>query len=420
MFDNLSKKISAIFDSLKSHGVLTQEIIEKSVREIRISLLEADVALPVVKALSTSLSEKLIGKPIAVGVSPWQMINKHLNDEFLALFGQSKTSLNKGDILLCGLQGTGKTTTAAKIAKLLNSQNVLLVSLDTYRPAAIDQLKKLAALNNLQFFDDFDLHYDNPVTIAERVSKITGFERVIYDSAGRSDVDLKMMDELKNVYNIICPANTLFVVDSMAGQSALKTAEAFADTIDITGLVMTKADGDSKGGAIISAKYVTKAQVLYICNGEKINDIEIFDPQKITSRILDNHDILSSIDDALKEGIAEVDFSTDFTLDSMEKYLLQASKIKNISWLFGIIPGLKKFKDKIMHGIADKTIIMRDVAIIRSMTKKERRNYKLLDASRKKRIAAGSGCQVADINRLIKQYEQIKTIFQKMKRLKAK
>ncbi len=414
MFDNLAKKISQIFDNLKSHGVLTQDILDKSIKEIRITLLEADVALPIVKELSAELFNKLSGEHVSIGMSPWQMISKCMNDELIKFLGTSRQELKKGDILLCGLQGTGKTTTAAKIAKIINKQNVLLVSLDTHRPAAIDQLRKLAKTNGLKFFEDFDLQNDNAVSIAKRASNLSGYDCIIYDSAGRSDVDTSMLQELKTVYDIIRSANTIFVVDSMAGQSALKTARAFADTVDITGLVMTKTDGDSKGGALISAKYITNAPVLYICNGEKINDIEIFDPQKIASRILDNHDVLSSISDAFSEDITPIALDENFTFNSMEKYLLQATKIKNITWLFGIIPGLKKFKEEISNAVSDKSIIKRDIAIIRSMTKKERCNYKILNASRKKRIASGAGCQVSDINKLIKQYEQIKMMICKM------
>ena len=415
MFDNLAKKISQIFDNLKSHGVLTQDILDKSIKEIRITLLEADVALPIVKELSAELFNKLSGEHVSIGMSPWQMISKCMNDELIKFLGTSRQELKKGDILLCGLQGTGKTTTAAKIAKIINKQNVLLVSLDTHRPAAIDQLRKLAKTNGLKFFEDFDLQNDNAVSIAKRASNLSGYDCIIYDSAGRSDVDTSMLQELKTVYDIIRPANTIFVVDSMAGQSALKTARAFANTVDITGLVMTKTDGDSKGGALISAKYITNAPVLYICNGEKINDIEIFDPQKIASRILDNHDVLSSISDAFSEDITPIALDENFTFNSMEKYLLQATKIKNITWLFGIIPGLKKFKEEISNAVSDKSIIKRDIAIIRSMTKKERCNYKILNASRKKRIASGAGCQVSDINKLIKQYEQIKMMICKMR-----
>lgn len=414
MFDNLAKKISQIFDNLKSHGVLTQDILDKSIKEIRITLLEADVALPIVKELSAELFNKLSGEHVSIGMSPWQMISKCMNDELIKFLGTSRQELKKGDILLCGLQGTGKTTTAAKIAKIINKQNVLLVSLDTHRPAAIDQLRKLAKTNGLKFFEDFDLQNDNAVSIAKRASNLSGYDCIIYDSAGRSDVDTSMLQELKTVYDIIRSANTIFVVDSMAGQSALKTARAFADTVDITGLVMTKTDGDSKGGALISAKYITNAPVLYICNGEKINDIEIFDPQKIASRILDNHDVLSSISDAFSEDITPIALDENFTFNSMEKYLLQATKIKNITWLFGIIPGLKKFKEEISNAVSDKSIIKRDIAIIRSMTKKERCNYKILNASRKKRIASGAGCQVSDINKLIKQYAQIKMMICKM------
>ncbi len=414
MFDNLAKKISQIFDNLKSHGVLTQDILDKSIKEIRITLLEADVALPIVKELSAELFNKLSGEHVSIGMSPWQMISKCMNDELIKFLGTSRQELKKGDILLCGLQGTGKTTTAAKIAKIINKQNVLLVSLDTHRPAAIDQLRKLAKTNGLKFFEDFDLQNDNAVSIAKRASNLSGYDCIIYDSAGRSDVDTSMLQELKTVYDIIRSANTIFVVDSMAGQSALKTARAFADTVDITGLVMTKTDGDSKGGALISAKYITNAPVLYICNGEKINDIEIFDPQKIASRILDNHDVLSSISDAFSEDITPIALDENFTFNSMEKYLLQATKIKNITWLFGIIPGLKKFKEEISNAVSDKSIIKKDIAIIRSMTKKERCNYKILNASRKKRIASGAGCQVSDINKLIKQYEQIKMMICKI------
>ena len=419
MFSTLSQKLSDIFNKLKGHGILTPEIIEKSMREIRIALLESDVALPVVKELIGKLKEKLTGQEVIVGTSPWQTINKHLNDELLELFGNVQPKLRRGAILLCGLQGTGKTTTAAKLAKILQSK-VLLVSLDTYRPAAIDQLQKLAKSNNLQFFDDFDLKSDTAISIAKRVQNVANdFDYIIYDSAGRLDIDVDLMKELKEISDIVRPSNTILVIDSMMGQIALKTANAFNEQIKLNGLIMTKADGDSRGGAIISANYVTNCPVLYVCTGEKIDDIEVFNPKRVVSRILDNEDILSAVAD-LSANVDPIDFSGEFTIGMMEKYFTQLDKMRNFNWIFGIIPGLKKFREQINQAISDKKTVKHQIAIIRSMTKKERANYKILNASRRRRIAYGAGCQVSEVNELVKHYEQISNIMNKINKYKRK
>lgn len=422
MFSNLSKKLVSIMDSIRKRGVLTEEIIDSTIREIRVSLLEADVALSVVKSFSSNLKEKLIGQKVINSVTPEQTIIKVVYDELVNLLGESGDILDfkRRKIIMVGLQGTGKTTTSAKLANLLKTKfkrKVLLVSLDTYRPAAIEQLKILAKNNEIDFFDDIDSD-DTPTDIAQKAIKIQNeYDVVIYDTAGRLYIDDSMMSEISELKKMISPDETFLVIDSMMGQDAINTAKAFRDSMDLTGLILTRVDGDARGGAALSAKSVTNSQIKYICTGEKVSDIEQFHPDRIASRILDKGDVLSLVEKAMDADIIEdvknVATGKNFDLNGMEQYLKQLEKIGGIGGFLKFIPGIGKIKEQLKEAnITDKSVA-RQIAIIRSMTKNERKDPKILNASRRRRIAAGCAQEVSDVNRLIKQFEQVKTMMTK-------
>ncbi len=422
MFANLSQKLSKIIGNLRNRGILTEEIIDTTIREIRVSLLEADVALSVVKAFSQNLKEKLQGKSVINTTTPEQTIIKFVYDELVNILGETEeTNQNiSGKILILGLQGTGKTTTSAKLANLIKSKykkKVLLVSLDTYRPAAIDQLKILAKNNDIDFFENFN-STDTPLSIAQKALEICErYDMTIFDTAGRLYLDDVMMKELSDLKNIVNPNDSYLVIDSMMGQDAVNTVKAFNETFHLTGLILTRIDGDAKGGAALSAKYITNCSIKYICSGEKISDIEIFHPDRIASRILDRGDVLTLVEKAMdsniNDEIKDIHIGKDFDLNGMEKYLKQLEKIGGISGFLKFIPGMGKIKDQLKEAnISDKTIA-RQIAIIRSMTIEERKNPKILNASRRRRIAAGCAQEVSEVNRLIKQFEQVKTIMTK-------
>ena len=422
MFANLSQKLTKIIDNLRNRGVLTEEIVDKTIREIRVSLLEADVALSVVKVFSQQLKEKLIGKNVINTTTPEQTIIKAVYDELINILGNPDDAKDykSGKILMLGLQGTGKTTTSAKLANLIQSKskkNVLLVSLDTYRPAAIDQLRILAKNNNIDFFDNFNSD-DTPISIARKAMDICDkYDVTIFDTAGRLYLDDSMMEEVAELKAIINPEDSYLVIDSMMGQDAVNTAKTFNESLQLTGLILTRVDGDSKGGAALSAKYITNCSIKYICAGEKISDIEIFHPDRIASRILDRGDVLTLVEKAMDSNITdeikEVQLGKDFDLNGMEKYLRQLEKIGGISGFLKFIPGIGRIKEQLKEAnISDKTIA-RQIAIIRSMTIEERKDPKILNASRRRRIAAGCAQEVSDVNKLIKQFEQVKTMMTK-------
>ena len=422
MFANLSQKLTKIIDNLRNRGVLTEEIVDKTIREIRVSLLEADVALSVVKVFSQQLKEKLIGKNVINTTTPEQTIIKAVYDELINILGNPDDAKDykSGKILMLGLQGTGKTTTSAKLANLIQSKskkNVLLVSLDTYRPAAIDQLRILAKNNNIVFFDNFNSD-DTPISIARKAMDICDkYDVTIFDTAGRLYLDDSMMEEVAELKAIINPEDSYLVIDSMMGQDAVNTAKTFNESLQLTGLILTRVDGDSKGGAALSAKYITNCSIKYICAGEKISDIEIFHPDRIASRILDRGDVLTLVEKAMNSNITdeikEVQLGKDFDLNGMEKYLRQLEKIGGINGFLKFIPGIRRIKDQLKEAnISDKTIA-RQIAIIRSMTIEERKDPKILNASRRRRIAAGCAQEVSDVNKLIKQFEQVKTMMTK-------
>ncbi len=421
MFDGLSKKLLSIFGNIRNKGVLTEDVIDSTIREIRISLLEADVALSVVKQFSNDLKEKLKDQTVIKSVTPEQTIIKIVYDGLVKLLGNCNESYKYNSIMLVGLQGSGKTTTAAKLANLFKTKfknKCLLVPLDTYRPAAITQLEQLANQNGIDFFNNFNQN-DDPLDIATKAHSIAhNYDIVIYDTAGRLYIDDKLMKELVELKTIINPKDILLVIDSMMGQDTVNTAKTFNEQLNISGLILTRVDGDSRGGAALSAKSVTNCQIKFMGTGEKIKDIEIFYPERIASRILDRGDIISLVEKAMDENVAEdiskVKMGKDFDLNSMETYLLQMNKIGGLSGLMKFIPGVKRLQEQLKNSNISDKVISRQIAIIRSMTKKERSNPKILDASRRKRIAGGCGQEVYDVNRLIQQYDHLKKIMTKM------
>jgi signal recognition particle subunit SRP54 len=416
MFSKLSGKLLSIFSSIKNRGILTEEILESALSEIKTALLEADVSLSVARAFTSNLKEKLKGQKITASITPDQVVVRAVYDELVSFLGDAQDTddlSRKKSILIVGLQGSGKTTTAAKLANLMKNKfkkNVLLVSLDTYRPAAVEQLQKLAENNNLNFFGDTNLEVDNPVSIAKRAGGVQNdYDSIIYDTAGRSQIDEQMMAELSRLKETIEPREVLLVVDSMTGQDAVNIAKAFNETTKITGLILTRIDGDSRGGAALSAKFVTNCQIKYMCTGEKIGDIDVFHPDRIASRILDKGDILSLVEKATDENVV-VDIPTgkNFDLSGMEKQLKQLEKIGGLGGILKFIPGVGKIKEQIANANINDKMIARQVAIIRSMTGEERKNPGILNASRRRRIATGCGQEVADVNKLLKQFEQMK------------
>jgi signal recognition particle subunit SRP54 len=425
MFSNLSQKLLSVFDSLRKRGVLTEEIVDTAIREIRVSLLEADVALSVTRVFTANLRETLIGQRAIKSTTPEQTIIKAVYDEIINLLGDTsdlQVLSKKKSILIAGLQGTGKTTTAAKLANFLKTKfrkNVLTVSLDTYRPAAIEQLQKLSQRNGIDYFDDIVLGHDDPVSIAKKAAELSNkYEVTIYDTAGRLHIDSEMMDEIGQIKKIVEPDEILLVIDSMMGQDAINTAKTFNEKLAVTGLILTRVDGDSRGGAALSAKYVTNCQIKFICNGEKIEDIDVFHPDRIASRILDKGDVLSFVEKAMNDDtlseIQNIPTGKKFDLNGMEKYLKQMEKIGGISGFLKFLPGMNRIKEHLKEANISDKMLARQIAIIRSMTKKERIDPKILNASRRRRISAGCGQPVSEVNRLLKQFDQIKTMMSKI------
>lgn len=421
MFDSLSKKLLSVFDRIRNKGTLTEEVIDTTIREIRISLLESDVALSVVKDFIADLKIKLKDQSVIKTVTPEQTIIKIVYDELVKFLGCGDETFQYTAVMMVGLQGAGKTTSVAKLANLLQKKfgkKCLLVSLDTYRPAAIEQLKILAQSNCIDFFQEFSSS-DTPTEIAKKAYVYSNnYDVVIYDTAGRTYLDDDMMQELLQIKTIVMPRDILLTINAMMGQSSLNTARSFHEQLSLTGLVITGIDGDARGGAVLSARAVTNCQIKFIGVGEKISDIEVFHADRIASRILDKGDIVSLVEKAIDANVAEnvvsVKTGREFDLNSMETYLKQIEKIGGMKGIMKFIPGIKQMQAKLSQsGMSDK-VVAQQIAIIRSMTKKERKNPKILDASRRRRIANGSGQNVTAVNKLIAQFEQIKSVMIKV------
>ncbi|MGH8372545.1 MAG: signal recognition particle protein [Gammaproteobacteria bacterium] len=433
MFDSLSERLTRTLDLLRGSGRLTETNIRDALRDVRMALLEADVALPVVKSFTELVRERALGAEILKSLTPGQAFIKIVHDELIRVMGEGETVLTLNVtppvvILLAGLQGAGKTTSAAKLARLLKEQpgkRVLLVSTDVYRPAAREQLQRLASEIEVDYFAPTS---NEPVTIAmlalEEARKRL-HDVLIVDTAGRLHVDADMMEEAQRIHAAVSPSETLFVVDAMAGQDAANAAAAFGATLPITGIILTKTDGDARGGVALSARHIIGAPIKFMGVGEKVGALEAFYPERVVSRILGMGDVLSlveqaqqSVDHAKAEKLAsKLKKGKGFDLEDFRDQLQQMQNMGGLSAMLDKLPGAGRIpeqtKAQFKAQFNDKDL-RRQVAIINSMTLKERRKPDLLNGSRRRRIAAGSGTQVQDVNRLLKQYTQLEKLMKKM------
>ncbi len=431
MFQGLADRLTQAFDKLTKRGILTETAVDETMREIKIALLEADVALPVVKTFIQKVKEKAVGEQVVKSISPSQMVVKIVHDELISLLGTS-APLNLIDyqqnvILMVGLQGSGKTTSSAKLAKRLKKEGkkVLLASLDTYRPAAQEQLSELGEKNELDVLPI--VKSENPLEITKRAlksAKESLYDILILDTAGRLHIDNEMMAEVQKIRDLSNPKETLLVVDSLMGQDAVTVAKEFNEKIGITGLVLTRIDADARGGAALSMREVTGVPIQYLGVGEKTDALEIFDAKRIAERILGMGDVVGLVETAMEKinqeeamNTAERMMSGRFDLNDMLSQMRQISNMGDIKGVMKMIPGLSKMQDKIEAAGIDNKMILRQQAIILSMTEKERKNPDILKAARKIRIANGAGVSVNDVNKLLKQYEQMAGVMKKMKKM---
>lgn len=428
MLSGLSEKLSAAFKKFRSKGKLTEADIKEGMREIKLALLEADVNFKVVKAFVAKVSERAVGTEVLESLLPAQQIVKIVNEELIAIMGGGTAKLNISSkpptvVLMCGLQGAGKTTHAAKLARMYKKQgkSPLLVACDIYRPAAIKQLQVVAEQVGVPVFERGT---QNPVETAKQaITYATKYDHdlVIIDTAGRLHIDEQLMTELVNIKTAVEPDDILLVVDSMTGQDAVNVAQTFNDTLDITGVILTKMDGDTRGGAALSIKYITGKPIKFIGVGEKLDAIEPFYPDRIASRILGMGDVLTLIEKAEQaidqKQAAEMERKLreqSFTLDDFLDQLRQIKNMGSLDSLMGMMPGIKP--GALKDAKVDEKALAHIEAIILSMTPKERAKPDILGSSRKRRIAAGSGTTVEEINRLLKQYDQMKQMMKSMMR----
>ena len=426
MFENLADKLESIFKKLKGRGVLNEQSVNEALKEIRMALLEADVNFKVVKDFIEDVRLRAIGKEVLDSITPGQQVVKIVHERLVDLMGGASVNIKFGAripaaIMLVGLQGCGKTTTAAKLARLLSKEKrVYLVSADIYRPAAMEQLEVLGKQINAGVFAAGGLK--DPVEICSQAletAKKEGYEVVIIDTAGRLHIDDLLMDELKKIKEKVNPAEIIYVADSMTGQDAVNVGNKFNELIGIDGVIMTKMDGDARGGAALSLKAVIGKPIKFVGIGEKIDALEVFHPERMASRILGMGDILSLVEKAqatmdektalqLEKSIRK----NDFSLEDFRNQLTQIKKMGTLKDILGMIPGLGRMKA--LQGMQpDDNELVKVTAIINSMTKKERYNYLIIDGRRRKRIALGSGTLVQDVNRLLKNYAEIRKMMKK-------
>ncbi len=430
MFESLTQRLSGTIERLRGRGRLSEENIRESLREVRIALLEADVALPVVQALIERIKVRAVGQEVLKSLTPGQALIKIVRDEMTAVMGSQASDLNlavpaPAVILMAGLQGAGKTTTVAKLAKHLKERRkkkVMVVSADVYRPAAIEQLKTLAQQVDVLFFPSSS--DQDPVDIVRAAisdARKSFVDVLIVDTAGRLAIDAAMMAEIKALHAAVNPVETLFVVDAMTGQDAAVTAKAFSEALPLTGVVLTKTDGDARGGAALSVRYVTGRPIKFIGVSEKPDGLDVFHPERIASRILDMGDVLSLVEqveqqvdqDKAQKLAAKVASGKKFDLNDMRDQLEQMQNMGGIAALMDKLPGMGQIPDAVKNQVTGREV-PRMVAIINSMTRKERRNPALLNGSRRARIARGSGTTPADVNRLLKQHQQMEKMMSKM------
>jgi signal recognition particle subunit SRP54 len=431
MFDNLTDRLGGVLDKLRGQGRLTEENIQETAREIRMALLEADVALPVVREFVDQVKAKALGEEVMRSLTPGQVLIKIVNDELVRVMGEANAKLNLAAqppavILMAGLQGSGKTTSVAKLARWLKEtqkKSVMVVSCDVYRPAAIDQLKTLAAEVEAEFYPSTTLQ--KPLAIAKAAldqARRQFVDVLIVDTAGRLHIDESLMDEIKQLHAGISPVETLFVVDSMTGQDAANTAKAFDDALPLTGVILTKTDGDARGGAALSIRQITGKPIKFLGVGEKTTALEPFHPERMASRILGMGDVLSlveevqgKVDQAKAEKLAKkLHKGQGFDLEDFRDQMEQMSNMGGLNKLMDKLPGMGNIPDHVKNQVNDKELV-RTIAIINSMTPQERRFPNLIKGSRKRRIALGSGTQVQEVNKMLKQFTQMQKMMKKMK-----
>jgi signal recognition particle subunit SRP54 len=435
MFDSLADRLGGVLTRLTRRGALTEADVAAAMREVRVALLEADVALPVVKQFIDKVSAEAVGEKVVKSVTPGQMVVKIVHDALVDMLGGENAAGGLDfnappplPVLMVGLQGSGKTTTTAKIAHRLQGKDrkrVLMVSLDTYRPAAQEQLAILGrqvGVVSLPIVPN-----EKPLDIARRglaEARLGGFDVVMFDTAGRTTVDDEMMAEVRALRDLIKPHETLLVTDAMIGQDAVTTAKAFHDALGLTGIVLTRVDSDARGGAALSMRAVTGQPIKFIGLGEKVDALDVFSPQRIAGRILGMGDVVSLVEKAVEtikqedaEKLAARMMEGKFDLDDMLAQIRQVQKMGDLKGLVGLIPGLGAAAKQMAAAKVDNRMVKRQEAIILSMTPKERRNPELIKASRKQRIATGSGTSVADVNKLLKQHQDMATMMKRLKKM---
>ncbi|MBY0500500.1 MAG: signal recognition particle protein [Alphaproteobacteria bacterium] len=436
MFDALTSRLGSIIEKLRGRGALTEADVNTALREVRVALLEADVALPVVKDFISHVQEKAIGQDVLHSISAGQLVVKIVHDALVEFLGQEVIDIELKAtppvvILMVGLQGSGKTSMTAKLGNYLaqkQKRKVLMASLDVYRPAAREQLQTLGHhchIDTLSIIAE-----EKPLTITERAlerARLEGYDVLILDTAGRLHIDQELMKEIVTVRNLSKPAETILVADAMTGQDAVTIAREFDEKVGITAIALSRIDGDARGGAALSMRAVTGKPLKLLGTGEKPDQLELFHPDRVATRILGMGDVVSLVERAMEtvdqeeaEKLALQMQTGQFDLNSMEAQLLQMNKMGGFSSLMGMIPGLNKFQDKITQAGLNDNFIQRQIAIIRSMTKKERKDARLINGSRKRRIASGSGTSIQDVNKLLKQFRDMGDMMKRMQKLGKK
>ena len=435
MFESLSQRLSSVFDKLTGRGALSEADVTEALREVRVALLEADVALPVVKDFVARVKARAIGQEVVKSVSPGQMVVKIVYDELIATLGTEGVELNLNAvppavILMVGLQGSGKTTTSGKLAVRLKKERkkVLLASLDVYRPAAQQQLEILAGQADVGSLPI--IMGEMPVAITRRALEMgrkEGYDVVILDTAGRLHIDQELMAEVAAVRDVAKPVETLLVADAMIGQDAVTLAHEFNEKVGVTGIVLTRVDGDSRGGAALSMRAVTGRPIKFLGQGEKLDALEVFHPDRIAGRILGMGDVVSLVEKAMEtvdqeeaEKLAKRIEKGKFDLNDMLSQFKQVEKMGDLKGILGMMPGIGKMAAQLKDAKIDNKAVARQKAIIQSMTPAERRNPDLIKASRKKRIATGCGLSVQDVNKLLKQHQQMADVMKKVGKLGQK
>ncbi len=429
MFDNLQSRLGATFDRLRGRGALSEGDVEEGLKDIRSALIEADVALPVVKDFIDKVRPRAIGESVIRSVTPGQQVVKIVHDALVEMLGTENASLNLGSppapILMVGLQGSGKTTTSAKLASMLQTREkkrVLMASLDVSRPAAMEQLRVLgeqAGVATLPIVAG-----QGPVEIARRAmasAKVGGYDALILDTAGRQHIDEQLMAEVAQIKAQVNPHETLLVADSLTGQDAVNIAKSFNDRVPLSGIILTRADGDARGGAALSMRAVTGAPIKFLGTGEKLDALEAFHPARVAARILDMGDVVSLVEKAAEtldkekaEKIAAKMKKGSFDMDDLAEQLKQMKKLGGMQGVLSMLPGIGKVKGQLDAAGLDDKLLTRQEAIISSMTKRERRDPDLINGSRRKRIAAGSGVEVSEVNKLLKMHRQMSDMMKKM------